>query len=475
MRRTMDALDRMLAEPRPRKVVMPNGVSIDTSMSGAWPGNVVAFAPGNAIQVCPTLACDKTAPVMGGHLNSAYFSSRSEKGAGVQENTVMVNTLADKGYTSLWQPSTQYREGDAVRYALRQGNAVYEVVKSGTSAASGDGPRGAAPGRPDKSGTIRDGSVVWRYAGPGALSAKTGIYNEMRGETGAGQIWAQANNLNVKSGNPAWFVTYEGDLSNNTGRDYVPNGPFSSHNIYLVTGGTGTNTSAITLGTHNTQAQGYGSYWGMRIAGAYTVKETAIELATQSKVGLGFNTFPLPDVGYSEASIKDNADGARSLFVTRPKTVATIVDASQGTPVSLLIAGTKTQQGIKIEAETPIGVDVGGTVAGAAYKVSGSAGTGVDLSTGNFSEWQILGRGFSVGPAGGVGSAAFATTAGAKLADALTLPASTVRQLPRCGRATLDQLRVVSDAVRPSYNEPIRGGGKNRIPVYCDGRNWTAH
>ena len=62
------------------------------------------------------------------------------------------------------------------------------------------------------------------------------------------------------------------------------------------------------------------------------------------------------------------------------------------------------------------------------------------------------------------GSSGSVSAAGAKLTDAQTLPASTIGQLPRCGRATLDQLRVVSNAAQESYNEPIKGGGRRRAP-----------
>lgn len=57
----------------------------------------------------------------------------------------------------------------------------------------------------------------------------------------------------------------------------------------------------------------------------------------------------------------------------------------------------------------------------------------------------------------------------------LSLPTTTVASLPHCGAAQKGLLFSVSDAVAPTYNAPLTGGGSIAIPVFCNGSLWTAH
>jgi len=57
----------------------------------------------------------------------------------------------------------------------------------------------------------------------------------------------------------------------------------------------------------------------------------------------------------------------------------------------------------------------------------------------------------------------------------LSLPTTTVASLPPCGTAQKGLLYSVSDAVSPTYNGPLTGGGSVTIPVFCNGSIWTAH
>jgi len=57
----------------------------------------------------------------------------------------------------------------------------------------------------------------------------------------------------------------------------------------------------------------------------------------------------------------------------------------------------------------------------------------------------------------------------------LSLPVTTVASLPSCGAAQRGLLYAVSDAVAPTYNGTLAGGGTVSIPVYCNGTAWTAH
>jgi hypothetical protein len=57
----------------------------------------------------------------------------------------------------------------------------------------------------------------------------------------------------------------------------------------------------------------------------------------------------------------------------------------------------------------------------------------------------------------------------------LSLPTTAVASLPPCGPAQKGLLYSVSDAVSPTYNGPLTGGGAVTIPVFCNGSIWTAH
>ncbi len=57
----------------------------------------------------------------------------------------------------------------------------------------------------------------------------------------------------------------------------------------------------------------------------------------------------------------------------------------------------------------------------------------------------------------------------------LSLPTTTVASLPPCGASQKGLLYSVSDAVSPTYNGPLTGGGSTAIPVFCNGSIWTAH
>jgi hypothetical protein len=52
---------------------------------------------------------------------------------------------------------------------------------------------------------------------------------------------------------------------------------------------------------------------------------------------------------------------------------------------------------------------------------------------------------------------------------------TTVAGLPTCNSTQSDAWRIVTDATAPTYNATLTGGGAVRVPVYCNGANWTSH
>jgi hypothetical protein len=61
------------------------------------------------------------------------------------------------------------------------------------------------------------------------------------------------------------------------------------------------------------------------------------------------------------------------------------------------------------------------------------------------------------------------------IAPVLTLPVSSVAELPACNAGLNGSIAAVSDAAAPAYNAIVTGGGSASIPVYCNGSAWTAH
>jgi hypothetical protein len=61
------------------------------------------------------------------------------------------------------------------------------------------------------------------------------------------------------------------------------------------------------------------------------------------------------------------------------------------------------------------------------------------------------------------------------IAGGVQLPVSTVAQLPPCNAPLAGVMRAVSDATKPAYDSTLKGGGSVEIPVFCNGKNWTAH
>jgi hypothetical protein len=57
----------------------------------------------------------------------------------------------------------------------------------------------------------------------------------------------------------------------------------------------------------------------------------------------------------------------------------------------------------------------------------------------------------------------------------MRLPVTTVAALPPCNSGQAGAMYAVSDAVSPTYNSPVTGGGTSMIPVFCNGSAWTAH
>lgn len=129
-----------------------------------------------------------------------------------------------------------------------------------------------------------------------------------------------------------------------------------------------------------------------------------------------------------------------------------------------------------------------------AIQINGTAGSYrfIHVDTAGRSRWEVGGnderetganagtdfyisRRSDTGAANGVPLSISRATGIVKIESALRLPAYSVSSLPKCDAAYTGVLAYVSDARIVSYNTAPVGGGAHRVPVFCDGADWTIH
>jgi hypothetical protein len=286
-----------------------------------------------------------------------------------EEQTLCLLTTISTGYNTLWAQSTAYSAGQNVKVNTN----VYRCITPGVSAASGSGPSG-------KGASIVDGSCVWRWINDAAIDAKVGIYNEVVLTPGAGQSWAQANNLEIEPGVLAPFiVNTELDLTNNCGTDSEFGG-LNKYCLYLVCQGANTSTAFLEFATHAAQSVP-AAKWGLHFAPGDKLAENAvIGIDASAPVGIGFGTEAggVADPTFTDAAIKDESNS----------------------PTALRAVGTYSETAIAIGGDGPAGLGIGGVYSLAEVRLGSAAPTGI-LIEGSYDDWQIFGAGFSVDNVGG--------------------------------------------------------------------------
>lgn len=65
-------------------------------------------------------------------------------------------------------------------------------------------------------------------------------------------------------------------------------------------------------------------------------------------------------------------------------------------------------------------------------------------------------------------------TGGSIAGVSMVLPSSTISALPTCNAGATGQVRMVTDALLPSFLVTIAAGGSVKLPVFCNGTNWVA-
>lgn len=324
--------------------------------------NTVLAGPGNSVSFCPALSCIR-GPSDGG-INAAFgdhqrasllVSATTQDDAHSEEQTLAVTTTINKGYFKPYAASTAYGFGENLIVGSSFGGAIYRVVQAGVTG-SGPPPQASAPtAAQGPNYTVTSGTARLQWVNAAAIASKVGIYNETKVAPGGGQSWAQANNYEMDPGViPSFMVNTELDFTNNSGTDCAA-GVSNCNGLYIRMNGTNRSTSAI-----NVEGIGGGALFGARFTGPLSSNETLSLSTSGGQIGLGLGMFS--PASYFVASIRDNATS----------------------PVSLAVGGTKSSAAILIDATAP---------------------TGLLMTGATFSQWQILGTGFSIDTVGNLTAA----------------------------------------------------------------------
>lgn len=204
-------------------------------------------------------------------------ASETSDGGNSEEQTLYIQTKIKTGFAATWATSTAYSVGTEVRNYTT--NGVYRCTQAGTSASSGVGPNG-------KGAAIADGTVVWRWINDSAINSKASIYNEVQVVPGAGDSWAQANNIEVEPGVTARSVfNTELDLTNKCGVDSVPGG-LDKYCLGMYLAGPNSSTAAIQVS--GVQSDTFSALWGIKLDGQKLASRSVIGIDASGQNGIGF-------------------------------------------------------------------------------------------------------------------------------------------------------------------------------------------
>lgn len=356
-----------------------------TYAGGGLTNGVLISSGGNSVSYCPVLSC-VTSPSTDHQRASALFWSTTSDDGHSEEQTLAVQTIIQTGAFKPWTTSTAYAVGDNVNFQDAR-NSVYRATTAGTSAASGTGPTGKTSG-------ITDGSVVWAWVNDAAINAKVGLYNEVQVKPGAGNTWAQANNVQLTAGVvPAFNINTEFDFQNNAADCAI--GSQNCNNLEVSMSGTKRSTTGIHLTSGNTGAT-YAALWGIRLNGDKLASMADIEIDSSAPIGLGFASSGIGGAAtHSTAAIHDMSTGLNAIYLGGTKTgsdinivtsspsgignsgthsLGTFVDTSSS-PIVISVSGTHSVEVFNDASTTPAAINLAGTYSIAAITTAGSSGT----------------------------------------------------------------------------------------------------
>jgi len=283
----------------------------DLSISGVYNPAAISLGLGNRISFCPELSCVRgptdgsVVPSFFDHQRASLLISGPSQLDGVAQEQLLaiVGTVAT-GRTTPWKPRHLYAIGENINRIEPNGTgAVYRVVKAGTSGTLA--PPAIRP--PNLPFTFADGTVVWEWINDPAIAVKANFYNEQTVKPGAGSTWAQAHNVELKTGVlPSFHVNTELDFGNNSGTN-CGFGNGDCFNLFMRSGGKNMLTGHIQVDGEPESGNPYAAYFGIRIAGAKASKIADIITESSGAVGIGVCSSGVTTCSHSTASINDKS------------------------------------------------------------------------------------------------------------------------------------------------------------------------
>ncbi len=277
----------------------PSLMRVHGEKSREQPLGIFVHPNGPMIDFCSVGGCFD-----GPHLlTPILINVRTQKDASAQEVGFHLNFTSNTGRVVYWKPATPYTAGDAVAVlnskctatvegGLKQTltGCLYRAQSAGTSFAHGQGPTGNSP-------TIRDGSVVWSYLGPGANNGKSAFSISANFEPGTGAGWGFVTNTSVLPGVGDVVIYGEERDCNNGNKDSDVGSPFFMVCSFIGGQGAGTfpmlayryvGAGAVNSGGANPYGAHYGDYWsgGPSTDVGSVVKDAVIFDSTNADVTL---------------------------------------------------------------------------------------------------------------------------------------------------------------------------------------------
>ncbi|MBK3400441.1 hypothetical protein [Methylobacterium ajmalii] len=256
--------------------ILPNGVpaflNAHAPSNTPQPDGIFITPSGPYVDYCSIGGC-----LDGPHLRSHMLINTTTKtGPDSQENALAINFTSKTGKYGRWAPSTAFATGDIAKvfgsvcgayggggYQNDLQDCLYQAVAGGTTGSQG--PTGNTT-------SYQDGSVVWKFYGPGIHDGKTALNIACNAEEGSGQIWCTNFNFSVryKGAGTAWGEEKD---CNNGNEDSSAGSRFFMACTFYGGGGPGTypflahqfvGSGAVNSGS----AQPYGAHAFIHIAGS---------------------------------------------------------------------------------------------------------------------------------------------------------------------------------------------------------------
>lgn len=319
--------------------------------------------------------------------------ARTSDDGNSEEQTLLVMTRIQTGFSKTWATSTAFSVGDNVSFGGAR-NTVYRCITAGVSAASGTGPTGQGQ-------DIIDGTVHWRWINDAAINSKTGSYFETVIVQGAGSSWGLTNNVHVEYGcNSPFIVGLEQDLTNNSGYDSVF-GSYEKLGHWIALQGANRSTAALQISSANTDNDA--AIWALHFAGDRLASNSIIAMDASAPIGIGAGVGAGGAVTpkFSTAFIRDKSDTPVGLWLAGTNYTNTAIAITQNAPSGIAISAANTiasylalasgptgflgsaandVANFTANGTTPSGYLAAGANSSAAFSATGSGGPGLGIS-----------------------------------------------------------------------------------------------